>query len=147
MADDITLPTTALPEDMAKRIAQYIQVRDRIKEIEDETKAKLRPLRDVQEVLSGIIQGFMDTHNLENLKTEHGTCYKSTRHTASLADPEAFMNYVIQNGKFDLLDRRANATAVKDFVAANKALPPGCNLTAIQSLGVRRKGSGGGDAD
>lgn len=128
-------------EDMEKRTRQFIEVRDAIKKIEDETKQKLKPLREIQEILAGRIQAFMVANSLENLRTNAGTCYTTTRHTASLADPEAFMKYVIEHGAFDLMDRRANSTAVKDFVKKNKALPPGCNLNAIETVGVRRAGS------
>lgn len=128
-----------IKDDLAKRIEQYINVRDHLKVIEDEYNEKRKPFVEVQERLSAIIQRFMDEHNLENLKTEHGTCYKTVRYQASLADPDAFMRFVIEHGKFDLLDRRANTTSVRDFVGEHKYLPPGCNLTATQSLGVRRK--------
>lgn len=137
----VTAPATAVTEDMEKRTEQFINVRDTIKRIEDETKAKLKPLREVQEILAGRIQAFMVANKLENLKTAAGTCYTSTRVTASLADPEAFMKYVIDHAAFDLIDRRANATAVTDFVKKNKALPPGCNLNHIETVGVRRAGS------
>jgi hypothetical protein len=48
------------------------------------------------------------------------------------------MRYVIANQKFELLDRRANVTAVKEFVKENKEQPPGCNLSAVETVGVRR---------
>lgn len=147
---DISGTTTQqhpISDDMAKRTDQFIQVRDTIKRIEAEHVAKLKPLREIQEILAGRIQAFMDANNLENLKTAHGTCYKSTRHTATLADPKAFMDYVISMKQFDLLDRRANATAVKAFVQQHKQLPPGCNLNAIETLGVRRRGPGSSEDD
>jgi hypothetical protein len=48
------------------------------------------------------------------------------------------MKYVIDNNLFDLLDRKANVTAVKDHVKEKGALPPGVNLSAIETVGVRR---------
>lgn len=126
------------PEDMAKRVEQYIMVRDRLKQIDEEYDAKRKPFLEVQERLSGILRAFMETHNLENLKTDAGTCYTSVRHTASVADADLFMKYVIENGRFELLDRRANPTAVKAFVEETKQLPPGVNLNAVQTVGVRR---------
>ncbi len=48
------------------------------------------------------------------------------------------MDYVIENKNFDLLDRRANVTAVKAFVQDNKREPPGCNLNSYQKVNVRR---------
>lgn len=134
-------------EDMEKRTEQFIAVRDRINELETAHKELMKPLKLIQERLAGRIQAFMASNNLENLKTKSGTCYTTHRTTASLGDPEAFMKYVIDHGQFDLLDRRANATAVKAFVKKNQALPPGCNLNTIETVGVRRAGSTGAEED
>jgi hypothetical protein len=128
-------------EDMEKRTRQYVELRDMIKREDDAHKAKMKDAKVTLERLGGIIQKFMAANNLENLKTAAGTCYISTRSTASLADPEAFMKHVIDNRDFDLLDRRANVTAVKDFVKKHKTLPPGCNLNTIETVGVRRAGA------
>lgn len=132
---------TPMTEDMRKRVLQFIQIRDKLRELEDAHKQKCKPLRDLQELVGARIQQFLSDHKLENLRTEAGTCYISTRHTASLADPEAFMTYVIDNKLYDLLDRRANSTAVKAFVEKHNALPPGCNLNAFETVGVRRAGA------
>lgn len=131
-----------MSEDMSKRTAQYIAIRDKLKALDEAHEKVRKPLVEIQEQLSGIISAFMEANKLENLKTESGTCYTSVRYTASLADPALFMKYVIDNGQFDLIDRRANATAVKDFVKEHGNLPPGCNLNAIQSVGVRRPTGG-----
>lgn len=127
-----------MTDDMEKRTRQFIAIRDKIKQMEDEHKEKLKPLKQLQEVVAGRIQTFLEENNLKNLKTAAGTCYKKTRHTASLTDPDAFMNYVIEHKAFNLMDRRANSTAVQDFVKEHKALPPGCNLSAIATIGVQR---------
>lgn len=132
-------------EDMEKRTAQFIQVRDLIRKLEEEHKAVTKPLKEIQETLAGRIQQFMAANKLENLKTKAGTCYTTTRRTATLADPEAFMKYVIEHSAFDLMDRRANGTAVQDFVKKYNALPPGVNLNSIETVGVRRAGSNAKD--
>lgn len=122
-----------------KRIEQYIQVRDKLKAMDEAHAEAIKPLIEIQNLLSGWMMAFLEKSGTTSVKTAHGTCYASTRHTASLADPDAFMKYVISTGKFELLDRRANSTAVKDFVEETNALPPGCNLNAIRTVGVRRK--------
>lgn len=136
-----TAPVPLVTDDMEKRTRQFIEVRDTLKRMDAEHKEKCKPLREIQEVLAGRIQAFMTANGLENLRTNAGTCYTTTRRTASLADPEAFMRYVIEHNAFDLMDRRANSTAVQDFVKKNHALPPGCNLSSIETVGVRRAGS------
>ncbi len=130
------------PDDLDKRTGQYVFIRDEIKKLEAKHKEELKPLKDMLLELEQKISGYLTAHNVDALKTAHGTCYRSTRWSASLADPEVFMNYVIQSERWELLDRRANVTAVKDYVASTKSLPPGCNLTSVQTLGVRRKGNG-----
>jgi len=128
-------------DDMNKRTAQYVQVRDALKRLAEEYDAKKKPLQDLLDRLEGKISSFLDANGVDSIKTESGTAYRSTRYSASLADPDAFMRYVVDNQQFDLLDRRANVTAVKAFVKKNNALPPGVNMSATQTLGVRRGGA------
>ncbi len=128
-------------EDMAKRTRQYIEIRDALKRIEEKYDAEKRPLLEIQERLSGIISDCMNANNLENLKTEAGTCYTSSRSSASVQDGSMFIEFIKQ-GNWDMIERRANATAVKDYVKQHNQLPPGVNLTTIQTLGVRRPGKG-----
>lgn len=126
-----------MTEDIEKRTQQYIEVRDSIARVKERHDKELAPLLEIQEVLAGRIRAFMDAHSLENLKTAHGTCYTTTRFTASVQDGEAFMNLVKQ-GNWDLIERRANATAVRDWVKEKNMPPSGVSLSAIQTLGVRR---------
>lgn len=136
-----------MAEDMDKRVAQYIAVRDKLRALDARHEAEIKPLLEIQQILSGKLEEFLATNKLDNSKTAHGTFYRSTRYTASLADPDIFMTFVKANSKFELLDRRANATAVHDYVKEHNQLPPGCNLNAIQSIGVRRKAGSGGPPD
>lgn len=138
-----TLPAPAPSAEDAKvtvekRVKQYIAVRDALKKMDEEHDARKKPLVDLQNTLTGWLQQFMEEAGAENVKTSEGTCYQSTRYTASLADPEAFMKFVRTTENYDLLDRKANVTAVKDYVAEKGGLPPGVNLSAIKTIGVRR---------
>lgn len=132
----------AAPPDMEKRVRQYIEVRDALERLDEKQKAERKPLQEVQDLLAGVIQKFLDDHSLEGLKTDAGTCYVSVRHTATVADPDAFINFVISTKDFDLLERRASATAVRAYVAEHGTLPTGVNLHALASVGVRRPTKG-----
>jgi len=46
---------------------------------------------------------------------------------------------VIGSEAWDLLDRKANVTAVSDFIEENNAPPPGVNFSTTYVVGVRRK--------
>lgn len=127
-----------MAEDMEKRVAQYVQVRDYIKKMDDEHEAKMKPSKDMLQKLAGIIHRFLEDNKLENLRTTAGSCYISTRWTATVQDADVFFKFVIDNEEFDLLERRASATAVRAYVDEHKSLPAGVNLNAIASVGVRR---------
>ena len=127
-----------MSNDMAIRIQQYVALRDRIKQIDEAHDAERKKYSTLMDEVGGLIQVILDANKLENIKTDHGTAYVTKRYTASLADPDAFMKFVIDNKEFTLLDRRANATAVREYTEEHKALPPGVNLSTMQTLGVRR---------
>jgi hypothetical protein len=129
--------TPDLQATVDKRVAQYIQIRNKLKEIDKEYDDKRKPFVELQNMLSGWLQSFLEKSGSESVRTASGTCYQSTRYTASLADPEAFMNFVIANQQFDLLDRKANATACRDWAEEHKNLPPGVNMSAVKTVGVR----------
>jgi hypothetical protein len=128
-----------VPTKVSQRVQEYITIRDKLKEIDDEFDAKRKPYVELQNLLTGWLQTFMETAGADNIKTPYGTCYNSTRYTASLADPQVFMDFVENTKQYDLLDRKANVTAVKAYVEEHKTLPPGVNLSAIKTVGVRRK--------
>lgn len=126
------------PVDIGERVRQYVWLRDQKEKAKKEYLKKVADLDECLEAVAGHLFKFIETHKLENLKTEYGTCYIYSRTTASLQDPEAFMKYVIDNQRWDLMDRRANATACKEFADEHKTLPPGCKLTTLSDVGVRR---------
>lgn len=136
MADEQTVAPS--PVNIEKRIGQYIMVRDAMERLEEKQKVERRPLQQMLDQLGGVLQKFLDENNLESLRTDAGSCYTSVRHTASVQDPDAFMTFVKETQNFDLLERRANATAVRDYVKDHGHLPTGVNLNAISSVGVRR---------
>lgn len=133
-----TLPPNAVQAKVEDRVKQYIRCRDAIKAANEKHEESIKPLVDLQNMLTGWLQSFLETAGADSVKTSNGTCYSTTRYTASLADPEAFMSFVKTTANYDLLDRKANVTAVRDYVDTNGALPPGVNLSAIKTVGVRR---------
>lgn len=124
--------------DIEKRVKQYIQLRDLIKKEDDEHKAKMKPKRELLERLNGVLLEHLHSINGDSVRTEGGTVYRTEKKSASLADPAAFMDYVLTTQNFDLLDRKANVTAVADFIAEHNAPPPGVNFSISHLVGVRR---------
>lgn len=129
---------TQTNEDVEKYVRQYLAIREILKKLDDAHDEARKEWVDEHNKLTGLLQAFMDAHGADSIKTSEGTCYNSTRYSASLADPQAFMNYVIEHSQWDLIDRKANATACRDFTAEKGAPPPGVNLSSLRTVGVRR---------
>lgn len=127
-----------VPVKVEQRVKEYVRCRDAIKALEEKHTKEKAPLVELQNMLTGWLQSFLETAGGDSIKTKEGTCYSTTKFTASLKDPDAFMKYVIDRQDFDLLDRKANVTAVKAHVAEYGDLPPGVNLSSIKTVGVRR---------
>jgi len=127
-----------MTQDVDAWIDEYVKIRDNIKLLDDRHKEALKPLRNRQEELAGLLQKLLDDTNSDKVSAKSGTAFTTTKYTAALADPEAFMHFVASHDRFELLDRKANVTAVKDYVLENKALPPGVSLTQFKTVNVRR---------
>jgi hypothetical protein len=136
---DLSQATTAPePVDIEKCAAQFIALRDLKKEMEDDHARRVAPLIAKLEELKTTFSSHMDALNVSNMKTSSGTVGFKSRATASLSDASAFWNYCVTQGNFDLIDKRANVTAVKDFVDANGVAPPGVNYGVYRDVSVTR---------
>ena len=117
---------------------QYVRLRDEIKRLDDEHKERMKSHREVLEKLNNVLLGHLNDINGDSVRTDTGTVYRIAKKSASLADPDAFMRFVIGEQAWDLLDRKANVTAVADFIEENESPPPGVNFSTTFVVGVRR---------
>lgn len=122
-----------------KRVEQFVKLRDKIRGIKEKQKEELTPYTDALEQLNGILLGHLITVGADNVGTANGTVYKTAKKSASIADMDAFWTYVVTQGAFDMVDKKANPTAVEEFIEANGSPPPGVNWNVVDVVGVRRK--------
>ena len=124
--------------DISVYIGKYVKLRDAIKAQDDAHKEKMAPYREAKEKVEALLLDYLQQQKSESVKTENGTVYRTSRKSASLEDADAFMRHVIGSEEWDLLDRKANATAVEAYVKENGVLPPGVKYTVMHTVGVRR---------
>jgi hypothetical protein len=124
--------------DIAKRVGQFVKLRDKIAEIKKAQKEFLKPYNETLEQLNAVLLAHLISVNTNSASTDAGTVYKNEKKSASLADPEAFRKFVIANQLFDLIDWKANVTAVEDYINEKELPPPGVNYSSTFVAGVRR---------
>lgn len=110
-------------------------------ETEEKHKKELAPINEALDKIKEKISAALQEIGVENVKTVHGTVHFTRRRTVTLVDSQAFMDYVIEHQAWDLLDRKANSTAVQGFVKTNGSEPPGARLNTIVDVSVRRGAS------
>ena len=127
-----------LPDAIDDLVAQMVKVRDKLKEADDAHKLKTKVARDYKDALEAKLLARLNELGGDSVKTASGTVYRTTRRSATIADGDLFRQYVITNEAFALVDWRANATAVDDFIKQETTPPPGVNFTTAFTVGVRR---------
>lgn len=140
MTTSTQIPTKAAPStDVNVRIAQYVGLRDKIAALDKAHKEKMAPFREMLDTLGGVLLNHLDSIAADSVATPSGTVYKTVKNSASIADGAAFWEFVNTNGEWDLIDKKANVTAVIEFIEHHNAPPPGVNFSSIITVGVRRK--------
>jgi hypothetical protein len=122
-----------------KRVAQFVIVRDEIDSIKERHKMELAPFEEAKQRLIGEMLDFLDRTGQKSAKTAEGTVSISVRHTAVCTDPDQFIEFVFEQNLPELIDRRANAVACRDYAEEHEgSLPPGVKINSMRTVGVTR---------
>jgi hypothetical protein len=118
-------------------VQAYIDCRKKIKEIEDQHKQELEKPYRLRELLTERLLQVLADSGQEMARTQYGTVSAATRDTASCSDPNLFIDYVREHNAYELMDRRPNSIACRQFAKEYGALPPGVKLNSIRYVNVR----------
>jgi hypothetical protein len=125
---------------VAKRIGQFKAIEAKLEEMDKAFEKQKEPLLKVKALLQGYFEQILSSTGAQSIATPLGTVHWTHRNTASLQDAALFMDFVIKNQMFDLMDRRANAVAVREFVEKTGTAPDaiGVKLNSIRTVGVTK---------
>lgn len=119
-------------------VAAYVRLRDQKAELKAQQAEVMKPYDEALAKLEAEALQILSDTGVESMKTSAGTVYKSVATSATVQDKSAFMGYIKEHQAFDLLDVRANKTAVQDFVTENQDTPPGVVIRREMKVGFRR---------
>lgn len=124
---------------LSEAVSLYIKLRDQKAQLKAEFDVKVSPVQEKMDKLEAKLLDVFNQTGMDSVKTEFGTAYASTRTTASVADRDAFMDFVKGKQEWSLLEVRVNKTAVDQFRSANDdELPPGINVREERVVNIRR---------
>jgi hypothetical protein len=124
----------------AELIEKYISLRDQKeaakKKFDEFMKTHYGDPMDAIEVQ---ILDVLNQQGIDSLAAKSGSAYKKVNTSVTVGDASSFRRHVIGESAWDLIDWRANKTAVNDLVENGEELPPGLNRSTFISVGIRRK--------
>jgi hypothetical protein len=127
------------PTPLQLRLDQFIQVRDKIEAMKEKHKEELAPLNKALLMLNGkLLEMLLESGSDSATVRDIGTVYKTIKKSASIADGDAFRQFIIANAMWNMIDWRANSTAVDEYIQAEGNVPPGVNFRQVAVVGVRR---------
>lgn len=138
-----TQPSEALLKELIEcdiegLVGRFVRLRDKIKGADDAHKERTALARATLSAMNSILVGKLTEMGAESCRTAAGTVYQSVKKSATTADGEAFLEFLISEGAWDLADVKPNAPAVKAFIDEHGAPPTGVNYSEAIVAGVRR---------
>jgi len=122
-------------------IRKYMKLRDQKTAIEAEVKERVSDLKGKMEKLEAYLKTQMDAQGLTSFKSDFGTAFLTTTDYANVADWDAVLGFIRDNEAFDMLEKRISKIAVRGYIEANKAVPPGVNYGTKLEVNIRKPGA------
>lgn len=120
-------------------VAAYIHLRQKKAELEAKQKEEMAPMTAALDAIEEEVHQRLNAMGVSSIKVKDvGTAYTKRVRSVKVFDKAMFMDYIKNNSAFDLLDVRANKTAVEDYISQYQDLPPGLTSTEEESVGFRK---------
>jgi hypothetical protein len=119
-------------------IKKYIRLRDKKAAMEVAHKAALKPINLLMEKIEAALSTHLTKSGTQSSNTKAGTVYLKTQLSCTVEDRDAFLRYVLKNKKFSFLESKANKVAVREYMEAEQAPPPGVKVTQRVTVNVNR---------
>lgn len=121
-------------------VGNYVKIRDRRALRKAAFDAEDADDKAKQERMEAEMLRRFNERGAESIRTTHGTAYKSTRTSATVADKDTYITWILQDPveRVNFLDVRANKTTVQQYKGEHNDLPPGLNWREELTVGFRR---------
>jgi hypothetical protein len=123
---------------ISELVAKYIEVRDKKSKLKADYDADVAKIDKVLDKIEAALLKTFETTGMDSVRTEFGTAYTSTKTTASIADPDAFITFCKQNDAWHMLQKRVAQSAVEQYKDEHEVLPPGIDWRVEKTVNIRR---------
>lgn len=116
----------------------YLTLRNRKESMESEVKEKVKIIKEKMAKLEAYIKKQADEQGVTSFKTASGTAFVTTTDFAQVADWDAVLGFIKENGAWDMLEKRVSKNAVRGYIDEHKEVPSGVNYGTRIDVNVRK---------
>jgi hypothetical protein len=117
---------------------RYMAVRKELDALDREYKERKAGIKEKQIILENWFTAKAQEDGLSTVKTNAGTAYWSTHHSATVASREDLFQFCKDNEAWDILEARASKTAVRSYIESAGEPPPGVNYKSVSVFNFRK---------
>lgn len=121
----------------ADLIKHYIELRNKLSEIKAQHEEEQAQYKDVMAQIENRLLAHLDQAKLESFKSTHGTAYKQLNTSVSVEDWDAALQYVRDNERWELLEKRIAKNAAVTVIEETEKPIPGTKISQTIVLRVR----------
>lgn len=135
------MTTEAEPQTMFESVVErMIAIRDKRGELKAEFTKRDEDMKDLYAKGEAWLLNHLTVAGVDSMKAKnYGTVFTKVELQTSLADRDAFGQFVVATGRVDMYEARVSKTAVKEYMDSNNGeLPPGVQARTERVVQIRR---------
>jgi hypothetical protein len=138
---EAAVPQSSGPPNTDRIISTYLQLKDKLAQIEHAHKARVAKYEGAMTRLEDALDGILRDAGAKNLKTESGIAFHANATYCSIEDKSRFLDWIKTNNEFGLLTLKACKNAVRVFREEHADNPPGIKWTEMKKVHIQRSRS------
>lgn len=118
----------------------YLKIRDKRAELKAKFDEEESALSEQMDKVKSALLAYCKEQNVESVRTSEGLFYRTVKTRYWTSDWGSFHKFLLEQGTPELLEKRINQSAMKEFLEENpEAVPPGLNTDKEYVISVRKK--------
>lgn len=119
-------------------IKKYISVREERKELKRQYEMEDEILKEKLKKMEQWFLANQRAAGVTQFKSDSGVVFQTTRTLFTCVDWGTFHNWIIENKRVDLLEKRVLQGGMKEFREETGTIPPGLNVYSEVEINVRK---------
>lgn len=126
------------PHTAESMIAEVVGLRDERSALKAQYDRADKVLKDAMELREAALLQTINDVGVNSLRGDTGTAYVQVKTRSSCSDWPSLWQYIKDNDRFDLLEKRVAQKAITDMIEEGDELPPGISTFTERVVTIRR---------